>query len=88
MRFLESARGARFHLAERPGRDYHSVMKEVAEHEKIPLVDGASVLSKDPSVYLDFCHFNETGHRMIAATLKETIEPLLGGRQSPAARSP
>jgi lysophospholipase L1-like esterase len=52
-----------------PDWDYNAIMREVADRYKADLIDAASVLEKDPYVYIDFCHFNSVGHRKVAELL-------------------
>lgn len=57
--------------------EYNRIMREVGEKFKIEVIDGAKELERRRSVYYDFCHFDTTGHRMIAELLVGRIGPLL-----------
>ena len=56
---------------------YHEIMKEVALEYDAEIIDAAAELAQKPSVYVDWCHFNSEGHRIIATLLTERIEDLL-----------
>ena len=49
--------------------DYNTIMRQVAGQYNVDLVDAASVLEKDPYVFIDFCHFDSAGHRKVAELL-------------------
>lgn len=55
--------------------EYARIMQIVASERSVPFVDGASALRNHPDYFMDFSHFNENGHRLIAQLLAETIEP-------------
>jgi lysophospholipase L1-like esterase len=54
--------------------DYHRIMKEVADEHGALLVDAASELNKDTSVYWDFCHFDGRGHATVGRLVAGVIE--------------
>lgn len=61
--------------------EYNNIMREVGEKHEAAVIDGASVLEKMPSVYYDFCHFDTTGHRMIAELLVPHLRRILHERK-------
>jgi lysophospholipase L1-like esterase len=67
----------------RPDWEYNNIMQELAREYNIDLVDAASLLEKDPYVYIDFCHFDSAGHRkvaeLLATHLAEALKPAPGG---------
>lgn len=56
---------------------YNDIMRQVARDYGVELVDAATVLDEQPEDYIDFCHFNEDGHRRVGALLASRISPLL-----------
>ena len=46
--------------------EYNEIMRQVARTEGVEVIDGATVLMNKQSAYYDFCHFDTTGHRMVA----------------------
>jgi len=59
-------------LGGRPVRfdsDYNAIMRQVAVQYNADLIDGATILEKDPYVFIDFVHFNSVGHRKVAELL-------------------
>jgi lysophospholipase L1-like esterase len=54
--------------------EYAEIMKRVALDRNVTFVDGTSSLKDHPEYFLDFCHFNRRGHRLIADLLAESIE--------------
>ena len=67
----------------RPDWEYNAIMTELARDYNIDLVDAASLLEKDPYVYIDFCHFDSAGHRkiaeLLATHLAEALKPAADG---------
>ncbi len=57
--------------------EYNQIMREVGEKLNVEVIDGAKALEARKSVYYDFCHFDTTGHRMIAELLAGRIDSLL-----------
>ncbi len=57
--------------------EYNRIMREVGEKRDMEIIDGAKELERRRSVYYDFCHFDTTGHRMIAELLAIRIDSLL-----------
>ncbi len=57
--------------------EYQQIMREVGEKLHAEIIDGANRLNSRRSVYYDFCHFDTTGHRMIAELLTASIDPSL-----------
>ena len=58
-------------------RVYNDLMRQVAAEYAVPLVDAGHLLDRDPSVYIDFAHFDARGHEMVAGLLKDVISDLL-----------
>jgi lysophospholipase L1-like esterase len=61
----------------KPDRLYNTIMRAVAEQHQVLLIDAAAVLNRDPSVYFDFCHFDERGHLIVARLLADSLAPLV-----------
>jgi lysophospholipase L1-like esterase len=53
--------------------DYNAIMRQVAAQYNADLVDAASVLEKDPFVFIDFVHFDSAGHRKVAELLAAAL---------------
>lgn len=70
----------------RPDTDYNDIMRQVAEEYGMPLLDSAAVLEKQPSVFIDFCHFNAEGHRLLGTQLASRISGILGNGKQAAPR--
>lgn len=60
--------------------EYNAIMRDVGNRSGAIVIDGAAELEKVPSVYYDFCHFNQRGHAIIANLLTVTIRPILATR--------
>jgi lysophospholipase L1-like esterase len=56
-----------------PGGDYRAIMREVAARLRVRLVDAGVEIDRAPDRYIDFCHFDREGHRIVA----DLLEPLL-----------
>jgi lysophospholipase L1-like esterase len=54
--------------------------------EGATVVEAGLLLAHDPSMYLDLCHPDERGHRVIAALLRPAVEALLQGPNVTARR--
>jgi hypothetical protein len=68
-------------------------MRRVARDHDVPLIDASRSLDEDPSMYIDFAHFDERGHEIVAGLLRDVITDLLaapGGQtgSSAASRAP
>jgi lysophospholipase L1-like esterase len=57
--------------------EYNEIMRAVAREEGATVVEAGLLLAQDPSMYLDLCHPDERGHRLIATLLKPVVEALL-----------
>ena len=57
--------------------EYNAAMRDVAATHGAYLVDAGTELDRTPAVYIDFCHFNAEGHRIVAQLLSARIEQLL-----------
>ena len=66
-------------------RDYNRIMTDVASEYGIPLVDGAAAVESHPGDFVDFCHFNASGHRRVAEKVAREIAAALQPRLSLAA---
>ncbi len=53
--------------------EYNDIMRQVASEFHIKVVEAGRALDEDPSLFLDNCHPNEQGHRMIAGLLQAAI---------------
>lgn len=62
--------------------DYHQIMRTVAKENGITLVEGSQALEKDPNIYLDFCHPNEVGHKIIGHLLYEAVKDIVDAQKS------
>jgi len=56
---------------------YNDIMRQVANDYGVELVDAAQVLDEHPYDYIDFCHFNEDGHRRVGELLASRISHIL-----------
>jgi lysophospholipase L1-like esterase len=61
---------------------YNDIMRQVAAQHHVTLVDGAGALNAQPSVFIDYCHFNEDGHRRIGELLADRVSVMLGVQQT------
>lgn len=56
---------------------YNDCLRKVALEEQIPIVDLATLLARDTSVFYDYCHYNQGGNETISeqvfSVLLETI---------------
>lgn len=57
--------------------DYHRIMRDVAAEYGAALIDARAVLDLNPGDYIDFCHFDETGHSRVANLLYETLRTMI-----------
>jgi lysophospholipase L1-like esterase len=57
--------------------EYNAIMKQVAAQYDVDLVDAASVLEKDPYVFIDFVHFDSAGHRKVAELLAPDLAKVM-----------
>ncbi len=58
--------------------DYNAILREVASQFVVPVVDAGAVLDAHPWVYYDLCHFDTTGHRLVAEALVPALRQVLG----------
>jgi lysophospholipase L1-like esterase len=54
--------------------EYARIMEQVALARSVTFVDGTTSLKEHPEYFMDFSHFNENGHRLIADLLEGKIE--------------
>ncbi len=57
--------------------EYNDIMRAVAAEFGVTLVEAGEAMRQDPSFYVDYCHFDERGHRLLAGMLKPVIDTLL-----------
>jgi lysophospholipase L1-like esterase len=57
---------------------YNDIMRQVARATGAIVVEAGATLDKRPSVYIDFCHFNAEGHRIVADLLAPRVAAVLG----------
>jgi lysophospholipase L1-like esterase len=62
----------------RRDRVYNEIMRQVARATGAIVVEAGAALDKRPSVYVDFCHFNAEGHRIVADLLAPRVAAALG----------
>lgn len=58
-------------------RTYNDIMRQVAGVYGVELVDATVMQDEYPDAYIDFCHFNEDGHRRVAELLAGRIAHFL-----------
>ena len=56
---------------------YNDIMRQVASTYGAELVDATNMQDEHPDAYIDFCHFNEDGHRRVAELLASRISHVL-----------
>ena len=56
-----------------PDWEYSGVMRRVAQRLDVLFIDAGSILSQDPACFIDYCHFDGTGHQTIATLIFEAI---------------
>ena len=56
-----------------PGGEYRMIVREVAARTGVRVVDAGSEIDRVPARYLDFCHFNANGHRVVAGLLAAAL---------------
>lgn len=54
--------------------DYHRIMRDVGAQMDVPVIDAASELNKDPSLFFDHCHFDARGHQIVSGLVVDAIE--------------
>jgi hypothetical protein len=57
--------------------EYNEIMRYVARQYAVELVDAGKLLNEHPHVYVDGCHFNAAGHRMVGELLATRISAIL-----------
>jgi len=62
---------------------YNDIMRQVARATGAIVVEAGAALDKRPSVYIDFCHFNAEGHRIVADLLAPRVAAALGLAAAP-----
>ena len=62
--------------------EYQQIMRTVANEYGIKLVEGSQALESDPGIYLDFCHPNEVGHKIIGHLLYDAVKDILNNQKS------
>jgi lysophospholipase L1-like esterase len=56
-----------------PGEAYRAIVREVAGASRVRVVDAGAAIDRDPRRYLDFCHFDADGHRLVADLLAAAL---------------
>jgi len=56
-----------------PGGPYRTIIREVAATTGARIVDAGAAIDRDPARYLDFCHFDGDGHRIVADLLAAAL---------------
>ncbi len=54
--------------------DYHEIMRDVEAQMDVPVIDAASELNKDPSLFFDHCHFDARGHEVVSGLVVNAID--------------
>ena len=54
--------------------DYHRIMRDAGAQMEVTVIDAASELGKDPSVFFDHCHFDARGHEVVSGLVVDAIE--------------
>ncbi len=62
--------------------EHNEIMRSVAKEYDIEVVDAATALEADPSLYVDYCHPNRRGYEVIARLLDQPARRLLSGRRA------
>lgn len=57
--------------------EYNKSVIDVAEHNKVPVVDVSSYFSDKADYFMDDCHFTRLGHKIASALIYEKILPYL-----------
>jgi hypothetical protein len=64
--------------------EYHRIMRDVGAQMGVPVIDAASELNKDPSLYFDHCHFDARGHQIVSGLVVDAIERAKATAGSPS----
>jgi lysophospholipase L1-like esterase len=62
---------------------YNDIMRQVARATGAIVIEAGAALDKRPSVYIDYCHFNAEGHRIVADLLAPRVTAVLGLAPAP-----
>ena len=57
--------------------EYNDILRAVAREYGAVVVEAGQVLAQDASLYLDLCHPDERGHRIVATMVNEILDSLL-----------
>jgi len=57
--------------------EYNEIMRAVAREYGAVVVEAGQVLAQDASLYLDLCHPDERGHRIVATLIHHALDRLL-----------
>ena len=57
-------------------RQYHEIMSSVAKDSGVFLCDGRATLKNNPERFIDFCHFDQGGHQLIASLLAQKVNDI------------
>lgn len=56
-----------------PGGAYHAIVRDVAAATGVRIIDAGAAIDRDPTRYLDFCHFDAAGHGLVADLLARAL---------------
>ena len=56
--------------------EYNEIMRTVGKEYAAAVVEAGASLARDPSMYLDLCHPDERGHRVIARLIAQAFDTL------------
>jgi len=56
---------------------FNQVLQDVAQQEGIEVIDLASVLPKDTTVFYDYCHYNRNGMKEIVTILYDSLNVIM-----------
>jgi lysophospholipase L1-like esterase len=63
--------------------EYNAIVKEVADRHGVQVIDAVSELNKNADVYVDFTHFDETGHQIVGRLVASALEAAMKSRPRP-----
>lgn len=62
--------------------EYQRIMRTVANEYGIKLVEGSQELDKNPSVYLDNCHPDDVGHKIVGYLPYAAVREILNKQKN------
>lgn len=60
---------------------FNERLRQVAQDEAIPVIDLATQLPKDTTVFYDWCHYNKGGSAIVADLIFQDLKPILNNVQ-------